>query len=326
MKFQKYILVFRRVVPLALLGVLFSSCATLLNNKVTRIEVLSDSPIKAVTNKDTVIASKDGVIALIVPRQKAPLELTVFNDSISSTFSIKSKNAPEYWLNIYFNYGIGMFFDRNKPQRYSYPKNLYFTKQNNGFTYTTYEPFNKIKYKSNIKFTPLRLIGIVHPGFEVSYERQFNRRFSTQLSATCLFNFYNSINEEYTGSGFEVGLEERYYLSQGKNRPYISLEADYFKINYHAETNYGYEYVSPNYNDPTVTDTFYASNKSLIYLTPKIGYQLSVTDRFLVEAYFGVGIQHAKTTYVNDLDHNNKAEDKYTVVKVPFNFKFGWRF
>lgn len=299
-----------------------SSCATIFNKQTTHVYLIAKTPIKVVMDKDTLTSVKNRV-TLIVPRQKAPIEITVFNDTISKKITLNSKNSFAYWYNIYANYGIGMLIDKDNPKRYAYPKQVYVPMDTTRENHLPYIPYS-LSYKNNIKITPLRLL-MSHPGIELSYERYFSKKFSSQVSFAALFNLYSSAEEKYVGSGYQVAIEEKYFLKESANKAYFSIETGYFNI---INANYSESkilYKGGKYAGDSLISA-YRGNKTIFYLAPKFGCQMSVTERFIVDAYFGIGVKYEDRHYANTISPYDKWTENFWQVKVPFNIKIGWRF
>lgn len=120
-----------------------SSCATVLNSRTKRIDILTISPARIVLIKDTLVNYHNRT-EIQVPRDIEPLKLIVFNDSISKEIIIDSRNSFAYWFNIYANCGIGMLIDKDKLRRYSYPNRVYVNVvSSNDKPFTLYNPIFK---------------------------------------------------------------------------------------------------------------------------------------------------------------------------------------
>src|SRR5690606_35902008 len=71
-------------------------------------------------------------------------------------------------------------------------------------------------YNNIVKLTPFRLVGLLNPGIELSYERAFHRT-STQITGTYLLsrNLYErNLPIHPQIKGFQVGIEERFYWAE----------------------------------------------------------------------------------------------------------------
>lgn len=109
-----------------LISICITSCATLsneINGCRQTINLNTNKPSRIIFQNDTLSTNNKTIIE--VERGKEDLILEVLTDSLRKDVTIHSKNSLEYWLNIPTNYGIGMLIDKDNPNRYSYPKNVY---------------------------------------------------------------------------------------------------------------------------------------------------------------------------------------------------------
>ena len=88
------------------------SCATIFNAKKTNVIILTNVPSKLTIGKDT-MNNLTTYKSLTVERNKKPLIVTAYNDSLTKTVIIKSKNSFAYWLNSYPNWLLctGFYID-----------------------------------------------------------------------------------------------------------------------------------------------------------------------------------------------------------------------
>lgn len=64
-------------------------------------------------------------------RSRNPLIINLQIDTAKKTLLITPKSSAAYWLNICFNYGIGMLVDKNNPKRYALPRRIYLQQEGN---------------------------------------------------------------------------------------------------------------------------------------------------------------------------------------------------
>jgi hypothetical protein len=110
---------------------LFSSCATLLNQPVQKIFISTDKNIKSVVVRQSMLTDSSLTSAAAdkgyyVRRSSQPLVVELQLDSTRKTIVLKAKNSFAFWFNIYCNYGIGMLIDKDNNLRYGYSKRNYF--------------------------------------------------------------------------------------------------------------------------------------------------------------------------------------------------------
>ena len=100
------------------------SCATILNPRYKAMTIYTPGPSKIIIKKDT-LNTEANEVHFLVPRSKEPLNLRVIADSSDQALSISAKSSFAYYLNIAYNYGLGMLVDQNNPKRYTYPRRIY---------------------------------------------------------------------------------------------------------------------------------------------------------------------------------------------------------
>src|ERR1035437_9757963 len=103
-----------------------SSCATMFNAKTTYVTIITSKPSKMILEGKTL--NYTGTKKIInVDRKNEPLNVTVFNDSVTKTVNIASINSSAYWLNLYPNWHLwtGFLIDTKTKRRYSYPRTVY---------------------------------------------------------------------------------------------------------------------------------------------------------------------------------------------------------
>ncbi len=195
------------------LTVLFSSCATILNQPVQRIFISVDKNISSVSvNKslatDSSLTRIDAAKNYYIVRSKEPLAVELQIDSTKKTILLPSRNSTAYWANIYFNDGLGMLVDKNNVKRYAYSKRNYFAVKDTMIKRSSFAPITK---------------GTANLSFSWPFTSFFNLQSET--------GNYNS-----TGPlGLQTGVDYFY-----KNNRYVSL-------NFGAATDIFGEYLGKGY-------------------------------------------------------------------------------
>lgn len=156
-----------------------------------------------------------------------------------------------------------------------------------------------------VKITPLRFL-ISHPGIELSYERYLGKRFSAQVSWARL---YNITWEHPSGEGYQLSLEGKYFDIEREpgTAPYIAIESGYFDISIPDGVNS-------------------TGNKRIQYLIPKLGVQVNISSRLILDAYFGLGIKHQMGTAYNTFNILREPDSDFWDLRIASNIKIGWRF
>ncbi len=329
---------------LTIISLILSSCATMLNSNRTSLTINTSIPCKLVVNKDTVnnyITQKN----ITVERDKKPLVVTAFNDSLTKTIIIDSKNSFAYWLNLYPNWHLwtGFIIDTKTKKRYTYPTTIYIDLVKKDSSYLTFIPLAKPydKYLNIIKITPLKSIGIVNPGLEISFERKFSNYFTTQLMASYLFSISVwDLNSDFKSNtkGYRFAIEEKYYFKNSAPiGPYISLEFDYLRNQYHDIVNFSDSNIlSVTSNNNYYFDTIGIRKKTYSF-NFKLGYQI-VIKRFSVDFYAGLGARYKDVVHTDKLKPNDEMEQvsniryitnkngQFWTISTPLNIRLGWTF
>ena len=131
-----------RSIILLFLSLICSSCATVINSRTKRLDIITNTPAQVQINNDILTNVKNRT-KIQTLRDIRPLSFSVFTDSISKELVIDSRSSFAYWLNIYANCGLGMLIDNNTAKRYTYPRRIYVDMTNDKSTYTLYNPVIK---------------------------------------------------------------------------------------------------------------------------------------------------------------------------------------
>ena len=119
--------------------ILLNSCATIVNQRTQRIDVITDKPATVRINDHVLLNDKNST-RFIALRDVVPIKLTVYNDTLTKELTIAPRNSALYWINIFYNYGLGMIIDRNSPKRYGYPRKIFVSMNDKSNSFTTYNP------------------------------------------------------------------------------------------------------------------------------------------------------------------------------------------
>ncbi|MES2543953.1 MAG: hypothetical protein V4548_03645 [Bacteroidota bacterium] len=315
-----------------------SSCASIFNSKQTYTHIVTNQPSKLTINGQENSALVNDT-EIWINRTKEPLKITAESEGNKKTVFVHAKNSFMFWANLY-NDGIGMLIDKNNPKRYYYPRTIYIDIQDTLTTYQTYLPYKKINdlLKNQIKFTPLKLFGLVNPGIELAYERKTNSEFATQYMCSLLFDNKQS-NLPLTG--FRTSVEEKFfYRKSAPIGPYLSFEINYLQKKYYDTSTFDVEeiYSDPNYLNSDYSDT-YGINKKTLSFNFKWGYQ-TIIKRLVIDFYTGLGLKYRSVQHFERINPNDEmvgtphpninfisnSEAKEWTISLPLNIKVGWIF
>lgn len=334
----------KKTMMLVLIGLIFNSCATILNSRTESIAIQTSEPAKIKISND-IYGSDFTSHWVTVERSRDPLQVLAYSEQKSKTVNIKSRNSVAYWLNLYPYFLPGFLVDMNNPKRYSYPKNIYIdmSDDSNGYKRYRLDSSSVCKYTNIFKVTTLKPISLYNSGIEVAYEKKTSNKFSTQVSAAYLFSGNSDWLEEDIKpgiKGFQVGVEERLYLRKSApNGPYVGFELNHLRNKYRAEGWY-------DASDLRSDDEFYhvyadsiSISKKTYSFNFKIGYQL-IRKRLSIDFYTGLGARYKNIVHSDRLNPEDElASDmhpfgywfsnragKYWTVSIPFNVRIGWAF
>lgn len=199
------------------------------------------------------------------------------------------------------------------------------------------------QYRNQLKVSPIRILDPFNPGFELSYERHFSKRFSTQLSMALLKDAFKITgNDDY--KGYRVALEEKYFVTNTKRfRPYVSLDVVYHWIRIRRQDDFtpfpdGYYTV----NDTMATDIYtddYRIEKKMLTINGKVGLQV-LLGRVVLDLGYGLGIKFKQIAHFDRTDPSDHfvqgvdlniwtipiEQGNFTTLNMPLNFKVGYLF
>jgi hypothetical protein len=122
-------------VSLILISCIITSCATIFNSNNTDIIVRTPKPSTVVYTDS--IKTRHNRTTISVPRQSLPIELTVITDSVIKKVKIKPFNSIAYYWNAE-NFFIGMYIERNKPKRWTFPHKVFIDPADSSYSYRSY--------------------------------------------------------------------------------------------------------------------------------------------------------------------------------------------
>lgn len=225
----------------------------------------TDVPAQIVVEGDTV---SEGVINPL--RSEKPLEVTVFNDSVSKTFSVPASVSVKYYLNIIQNLGIGMLVDKNRTERYKYPARIFVNLQDSSQSFYDNKYYGKPKTTINIVFPWINgfhfvrnngaarnAVGFTGLGFGVDHWIDDTRFLNFEISSFTDFEIfvpapitYGNFSERQTGGNISVSLNHQkdkfsWGYGLGLNRYYWSYNRFDVPGESRSETHWSFGPVFP---------------------------------------------------------------------------------
>ena len=256
---------------------LLSSCATLLNHPVQKINISSDKKIQVVSVEKAV--SADGIGSYYIPRSNNPLIVKLQIDSTQKTITLTPKSSFAYWFNIYCNYGIGMLVDKDNPKRYAYSPRNHFKLKDSTIKIVRFAPINKgtVQLSLSLPFTTIfnvqaidkhhNSVGLFGLEAGVDYFYRDNKYLSINAGAAI-----DRVGE-YFGPGY-VQTATTLFTSLRNNHVVRSFDL-----------GYGINVSRPKWTIQTLGDTI-KINESV----KSIGLGLSLSAQYRVGNYFRLGM------------------------------------
>lgn len=113
-----------------LLCCMLASCATMLNTKITKVHIYTESPAAIIYNSDTLKTDNiDGfnAVTLEALRSKDSLRFSITNDSLTKEMAVKPRISSTIYLNV-FSFGfVGAGIDLISDRKYAYKSPLFIT-------------------------------------------------------------------------------------------------------------------------------------------------------------------------------------------------------
>jgi len=299
------------------ISLLFTSCASVLNNERSRSTIYTTEPAKIVFQHDTLYTKKNK-IKLDFKRKNAPVEIIAITDSLKKKVTINAINSLGYWANIGYNVGIGMLVDKNNPKRYAYPSRIYLNSADTTNSYFTYEPGSKkgqlllhisLPYVNSFRLNPENEGPKVNTGFwgiSLGLDYFHSRNQYINLSASGVTDFFLPFPAA-------VDLRGEYELMSSS---YFSLSNNH-KIK-RFSVGYGLSYVRNTWDlscyggDETITQTREPVKKSNYALG------LIFSSYFQVTPHFYIGLIYRPTFLRPGIDPTFKYEH---LISIDFAWK-----
>lgn len=324
---------------------LSSSCAAIISGKHSNVNVRTDKTTNLVVEGDTILRDSNETVYLKVENDRAPLKVTAFDSTDSKPYYIRSKTSPAYWLNgfsapFFFS---GFLLDEIIGLKKKYPRNVYIYTEGGSYGYLPYFPMDStlLERKNKITFAPISIVHEYHPAFEFGYERLHKNNFATQVTLGVFRSWDN--NFARNSKGIKASIEEKYFFrNQTRTRFYASFVFEHHRKTHEADLDF---VTVDNQGIPQWENGQFRQRteveKRLYGFTPRIGFQTYVTDRLMVEGFFGMGLRHRNVRHLNvdpsarydtgfwewlDIDYESNRPGRNVTSNWDLNFRIGWVF
>jgi len=275
---------------------LMTSCATIMNQPYKNITVYTTQPSEIILNSDTIKTTKNKA-KLKVERKKETLIIVANTDSLTKTFNVKPRNSFMYWSNIFYNFGVGMFVERNNPKRYTYPQRIYINSTETIGQYYNFGQTNhkgelylhvSLPYINSFQLTPENEGTKINTGFwglTIGLDYYHSKNQYINLSASGVSDFFVPVPAAVDISG-EYELMSSTYLSFSNNHRYKRFTIGY-GLSYSRNTWDFRYYDSFDPPQPTIEPV----KKS------NIAFGLIFPTYFQMGEHFNIGVVYRPTFY-----------------------------
>ena len=190
----------RQTFYILIVSLFMTSCATILNQPYTNVQVNTTEPSKIIYRNDT-IKTINNKANLCAERKNETLSIVAITDSTTKTIEIKPRNSFWWWFNIPYTWGIGMLVDMNNPKRYSYPNKIYINSADTINKYSRYgQSDNKGALRLHLSLPHFNFFNLVPEG-------EKNRTGANFWGLTIGLDFYHSKNQFINlGATYAFGL------------------------------------------------------------------------------------------------------------------------
>ncbi len=327
------------------LVLLSSSCASIINGKRSNVNIKTSRATNLVVEGDTVLRDTNDIVYLNVENDRAPLRVTAFDSLGNHPYFVNSKTSPTYWLN---TFSMPFFFssflvDEIVGLKRRYPRNIYIDVDGRNNSYLPYFPMDStlLERRNKLTFAPVSIVHEYHPAFEFGYERLHKNDFATQVTLGVFRSWDN--NFARNSKGIKVSIEEKYFFrSQTRTRFYASFILEHLNKTHEADLDFvtvdsqgNRQWEDGQFTQRTTVE------KRFYNFTPRIGFQSYISERLIVEGFFGIGLRHRDVRHRNvvpsarfgsgfddwfDIESDSNRPGREMGGNFDLNFRIGWVF
>ena len=284
-----------------------TSCATIINQPHKNITVYTTQPSEIILGKD-IIKTTENKANLKVERKKETLVIVANTDSLTKTFNVEPKNSFMYWSNIFCNYGVGMFVDRNNPKRYTYPQRIYLNSTDTIGRYYKYGQANNkgelylhlsLPYINSFHLTPENEATKTNTGFwglTIGIDYYHSKNQFVNLGISGVSDFFVPVPAAVDISG-EYELMSSRYISLSNNH-----RINRFTVGYglsYARNTWDFRYYGRFDPPPPSREPVKKSHSAIGLIFPTY---------FQMGEYFNIGLVYRPTFYRPNLTNKFKYE------------------
>lgn len=326
---------------ITLLAITVSSCSTLITKPYTTVSVKTSDTVNYVYKGDTIFNKLNEPLPLTFENGKSPAEFTIFNNDTTRNISIRAQKPAIYYFNVLSPFFVGFAIDGLTKKHWKYPNRIYVDLNKHG--YLSYFPVDSalLAKKNRFSITPLAAIGGQHPGIELSFQRLIGTHYAVQLTYEQLLASNTYLTRD--AKGFAASVEYKWYIrNTHKKRLYASLVFEHLNKTHYEFLSYGNDSFQNSFDyDPNYYKYYTGIKKKFYSLTPRIGTEYYLSNRLVLDAYFGVGIRHRNVKHLNappnsrfsptnwewiDIEYDSNKPTNSFSANLDLNIKIGWTF
>ncbi len=327
--------------------ILLNSCASILNSDTAKVKIFAPEGSNVIFKNDTLNVGED-YTKFYPLRSRDSLKFEMVNDSIKTDFAFRRKISGLLYLNIIYNYGLGILVDMTNPRRFTYKRsiNLKIDSVNNEF-YVSKEkiaPFNRHTFL--IYTSPLRAMDVFsRPTVTLGTEYFYLNNLS--VSAEYGHQFTNlsrnrSNLDLVEDRGHSLRFELKFYnlinLSDNPRiQSYIGVETRFLRSQFTDDISYSISNEDISYSK---TEDYIVQRKVDIR-NLKLGMNFPVGKRFYFDVYSGFGVRKIRVENPNRFYdpeiHSSFDDDGFFLFRRRstleedgnrnyFNFSLGFKF
>lgn len=173
---------------------------------------------------------------------------------------------------------------------------------------------DSINYSKNIlKFAPLSFIPYnLMPCFSIDYEHRHSSNFSSQITAG-LFIANSSKLDKFPG--IKAAYEVRFYMNKNTDyQGYLAINSTFISQNAMTTLRFQDNSIDSNSTTYGLGEVEFTIHRDVFINTLKLGYQVSISERFSLDNYIGFGIMYGHNIYYKE----NKDAKMISTIVNPF--------
>ena len=292
-----------RISIVLLIVLLFSSCATIVNRSIVRVNIYSDTDsVKVHVNNDS-LNWQTLPTSIDVVRSKNNLTITAQKDTIQKQIEVKRGISTAFWLgNLFSSVGvIGYAIDLTNPKRFTYPTTILLHLDNKDKTYSSGNYNTWLNPQKNLLNIKISIPEGNH--FRLNKGNGYGNAFGF-LGISAGFEYYFSekycLNMDFGGlTDFIIPVPAPYDVEGSYNRSFatygdIQIGSDYKRLHYDA----GIQFTRTSYYERETVELFPEYIDTLKYSKTQNNLGLAFSTYFRATKNFNIGFNYYPSFFV----------------------------